>query len=162
MSTPAVERTREGLQAPEAWVRLLRAQSALTRRMDADLAAAHGLTLSDYEVLLYLSHAPEHRLRRVDLAQQVPLTQSGITRLLEGLERSGLVARRSCPEDGRVVYAQLTAAGLHKLRAAAATHRGGIEALFSRHFSGAELEALSELLGRLPGTGEAGTCSPGE
>jgi len=133
-------------------VRFLRSHAALTRQMDADLIASHGLTLSDYDVLLHLAQAPGRRLRRVDLAQRVVLTQSGITRLLAGLEQSGQVERASCETDGRVVYAQLTAAGLAKLRAAAATHLAGIRELFADRFSVEELETLAELLGRLPDT----------
>ena len=135
---------------PEAWVHFLRAHSALTRQMDADLIASHGLTLSDYEVLLRLSQAPDQRLRRVDLAESVLLTQSGITRLLAGLERAGLVERASCATDGRVVYAQLTQAGEEKFRAAARTHLEGIRTLFADHFSESDLETLAALLGRLP------------
>jgi DNA-binding MarR family transcriptional regulator len=135
---------------PEAWKRFLRSHSAITRQMDADLIASHGLTLSDYEVLLRLSQAPDLRMRRVDLAEGVLLTQSGITRLLAGLEKAGWVERASCESDGRVVYAQLTEAGGAKFRAAATTHLEGIRALFADHFSQDELEALGALLGRLP------------
>jgi DNA-binding MarR family transcriptional regulator len=126
--------------------------------MDADLIASHGLTLNDYDVLLHLAQAPGRRLRRVDLAQSVVLTQSGITRLLAGLEDAGLVERASCDTDGRVVYAQLTPTGLAKLRAAAATHLAGIRELFSERFSAAELETLARLLARLPDT-SAPRCS---
>ena len=80
---------------PAAWVRLLRAHATLVRRMDANLLAEHELTINDYEVLLALSRADGRRMRRVDLASTVLLTQSGITRLLHGLERTGLVARAS-------------------------------------------------------------------
>src|SRR5919204_2771290 len=82
-----------GMRVPAAWVRLLHAHSTLVRQMDANLLAEHGLTINDYEVLLALSRADERRMRRVDLAGAVLLTQSGITRLLHGLEQSGLVAR---------------------------------------------------------------------
>ena len=80
---------------PEAWKHFIRAHSALTRQMDADLIASHGITLSDYAVLLRLSQAPDRRMRRVDLAEGVLLTQSGITRLLAGLENAGWVERAS-------------------------------------------------------------------
>src|SRR4051794_23715314 len=88
---------------PPAWLRLLRAHATLTRRMDANLQAAHGLTINDYEVLLALARADDCRMRRVDLAGHVLLTQSGITRLLHGLERVGLVERADCETDRRVV-----------------------------------------------------------
>ena len=82
--------------AVESFVSLIRASTHATRHLSAQLTADHGLTISDYEVLLRLSRAPERRLRRVDLAEQVLLTASGITRLLDGLERSGYVERASC------------------------------------------------------------------
>jgi DNA-binding MarR family transcriptional regulator len=143
LSTQAVPEIR-------AFTGLLRAHAATTRRFNAELVADHGLTLSDYEVLLRLARAPEQRLRRVDLAQQVLLTPSGITRLLAGLERQGFVERAACESDARVTYAQLTEDGSAKLRAASKTHVEGIRGLFGEHFTVSELESLSHLLGRLP------------
>jgi DNA-binding MarR family transcriptional regulator len=139
-----------------AWVGLLRAHASTTRRLSAELVADHGLTLNDYEVLLHLSRAEGRRLRRVDLAERVLLTPSGITRLLAGLECAGYVERASCASDARVTYAQLTDAGIEKLRAAATTHVAGIRELFNGRFSADELEALGGLLERLP------LDSPGE
>jgi DNA-binding MarR family transcriptional regulator len=147
-STKGPRPARAGV--PEAWKGFVRSHSAITRQMDADLIASHGLTLSDYEVLLHLSQASDQRMRRVDLAEGVLLTQSGITRLLAGLEQAGWVERVSCASDGRVVYAQLTNAGNAKFREAARTHFEGIRTLFADHFSQDELETLSTLLGRLP------------
>lgn len=143
-------RRASGPAVPAAWVRLLRAHAGLTRRMDAAMRAAHGLTLNDYDVLLQLAGAENRRLRRVDLAERVLLTQSGITRLLAGLEAAGLVERATCPEDGRVVYAQLTDAGYARCAEAARTHLADIERLFSEQFSDEELATLAELLARLP------------
>ena len=138
----------------EAWIRFLRAHAALTRELSAELVADHGLTLNDYEVLLHLARAPERRMRRVDLAESVLLTASGITRLLEGLERSGFVERVLCDSDRRVAYAQLTGAGLEKLRQASRTHIAGIETLFVGRFNDEELATLSALLSRLPAAGD--------
>src|SRR6476660_6560743 len=95
----------------ESWVSFLRAHAAITRQLNADLLNAHGLTLNDYEVLLHLSWADGHMMRRVDLAESVILTASGITRLLDGLERAGFVEKASCASDARVSYAKLTVAG---------------------------------------------------
>ena len=95
----------------------------------------HGLTINDYEVLLHLSRADERRLRRVDLAERVILTASGITRLLEGLEHGGYVERDSCPSDRRVVYAKLTDVGLDKLREASRTHLAGVDELFVQRYN---------------------------
>src|SRR4051812_34925854 len=85
--------------AIEAFVRLVRAHAAVTRQLSAQLSADHGLTLSAYEALLLLVRAPESRLRRVDLANDLLLTAGGVTRLLDGLERAGFVAREECASD---------------------------------------------------------------
>jgi DNA-binding MarR family transcriptional regulator len=149
----------------ESWVSFLRAHSAITRQLNADLLNVHGLTLNDYEVMLLLSRAEGRRMRRVDLAQSVVLTASGITRLLDGLERAGYVEKDSCASDARVSYAKLTNAGHSKLKDAAATHLRGVEELFTGRFSDAELVQLGSLLGRLPLRGkdctvDADACGP--
>jgi DNA-binding MarR family transcriptional regulator len=142
-----------------AWVGLLRSYLALTRELNGELVSEHGLTINDYEVLLHLARAPERRLRRVDLADRLLLTASGITRLLDGLQRAGYVDKASCDTDARVTYAVLTEEGLEKLRAAADTHVDGIRERFESRFSEEELETLAGLLARLPAVGEAGSCS---
>jgi DNA-binding MarR family transcriptional regulator len=147
LSTQVTQRTIPEIQV---WVALLRAHASSTRRFNAQLVAEHGLTLNDYEVLLHLSHADGKRLRRVDLAERILLTPSGITRLLEGLERGGYVERASCASDARVTYAQLTDDGEAKLREAADAHVAGIREFFRDRFSRDELVALSGLLQRLP------------
>ena len=135
----------------QTFVSLLRAHMAVTRQLNAQLNVRHGLTLSDFEVLLRLARAPDRRMRRVDLAEEVLLTASGITRLLDGLERAGLVERASCATDRRVVYAVITDAGLAKLREAAATHFAEVEELFGARFDDDELAGLTSLLQRLGG-----------
>jgi DNA-binding MarR family transcriptional regulator len=145
----------------ESFVSLLRAHAQATRQLSAQLSAEHGLTISDYEVLVRLSRAPERRMRRVDLADQVLLTASGITRLLDGLERSGYVERGSCDTDRRVVYAVLTDEGLAKLRAASETHVAQIEAYFTARYDGDELATLAALLARVD-AGAAADCTPPE
>jgi DNA-binding MarR family transcriptional regulator len=142
-------------QLLESWVAFLRAHAAITRELSAQLQREHGLTLNDYEVLLHLSHAEGKMMRRVDLAGRILLTASGITRLLEGLERSGFVGKDTCESDARVSYATLTEQGAQKLREAAVTHLRGIDELFTSRYSGSELATLAELLSRLPTTGEA-------
>jgi DNA-binding MarR family transcriptional regulator len=133
-----------------SWTRFLRAHAAVTRELSADLVSEHGLTINDYEVLLRLSREPEG-IKRVDLAQQVLLTPSGITRLLAGLERAGYVERGECETDARVSYARLTDEGRDKLRAAAKTHLAGVERVYLDRFSEKERGVLAELLGRLAG-----------
>jgi DNA-binding MarR family transcriptional regulator len=146
-------------QVEPAWVRFLRAHAAVTRELSARLEAQHGLTLSDFDVLVQLYHAPERALRRVDIARAVLLTASGITRLLDGLQRAGWVDKRPCESDARVSYAVLTAAGVAKFEAARATHHADIEELFASRFTKAEREQLAELLGRLPLAETSEACS---
>src|ERR1700686_4836867 len=132
MSTPATPTARNEIASRlEAWVAFLRAHAAITRELSAQLQRRHGLTLNDYEVLLPLSRAEGGRMRRVDLAESVILTASGITRLLDGLERAGFVEKASCESDARVSYAKLTVGGSRKLGEAAETHLAGIEELFT-------------------------------
>ena len=128
---------------------LLRAHGAATRALNAKLQSEHGLSLNGYEALYLLSQAEGRRLRRVDLARSLALTPSGVTRLLEGLEASGLVERTLCSSDLRVAYAQLTDAGAEKLQVASCGHEGSVRELFEQDFTCDELNQLAELLGRL-------------
>ena len=141
--------------------RLLRAHSSLSRELSARLVTEHGLTINDYEALLHLSHADEGSLRRVDLAERLMLTPSGVTRLLEGLERDGWVRKGNCDSDARVTYAVLTDEGRERLESAGRTHVRQIVEIFEERFSADELETLVDLLGRLPGAaGHGESCSP--
>ena len=137
--------------AVRAFAHLLRAQAVTTRLLSAELQSAHGLTLNDYEALVVLSSAPDQRLKRVDLAKRLLLTPSGVTRLLEGLEHTGLVERATCPTDLRVTYAQLTDAGREKLDAASCGHVASIRSLLEAYLSGDEIDLLTETLAKLPG-----------
>jgi DNA-binding MarR family transcriptional regulator len=142
-----------------AWVRFLRAHAALTRELGARLEVEHGLTMSDFDVLIQLYHAPEHAMKRIDIARQVLLTPSGITRLLDGLERCGLVAKRACESDARVSYVVLTDEGLRKVEAARQSHHADIDELFGAALEPKEREQLAELLARLPLAPTAKECS---
>ena len=143
----------------ESFVSLVRAYTHAMRELNAQLTSDHELTISDYEVLLRLSRATDRRMRRVDLAGQVLLTASGITRLLDGLERHGYVARAACDSDRRVVYAVLTDDGLAKLQRASETHVAQIEDYFSSRYDETELADLNALLGRIE-SGEPLDCTP--
>ena len=140
-------------------MRFLRAHAATTRQLSARLERAHGLTLNDFDVLVQLYSAPERSMRRVDIARAVLLTASGVTRLLDGLERAGWVEKRSCESDARVSYAVLTHAGTTKFEAARKTHLADIEEVFGSNFSPAELEQLASLLARLPLAETSPACS---
>jgi DNA-binding MarR family transcriptional regulator len=142
-------------------VAFLRGHAALTRALNAELVASHGLTINDYEVLLRLSRAPDERLKRVELAQSVLLTPSGITRLLDGLEAAGWVEKAACATDARVTYAVLTDAGRETLHSAAESHLADVDRLFVSHFEDGELATLATLLSRIAGGDDTGeSCEP--
>jgi DNA-binding MarR family transcriptional regulator len=141
-----------------AFVALVRAHAAAIRQLNAQLVRDHGLTINDYEVLLRLARAPDRRMRRVDLAGEVLLTASGITRLLDGLERAGCVDRASCDSDRRVVYAVLTEAGLDKLRTASESHVAQIEDFFAARIGDGEQKTVATLLERIA-EGETLDCA---
>jgi DNA-binding MarR family transcriptional regulator len=127
-----------------AWRGLLRVHAQLSKALDAQLEAAHGLPLTSYEVLLYLSDAEGGRMRMHDLASSVLLSRSGLTRLVDRLERDGYLERCSCAHDARGAFAVLTPAGREKLEAARTTHLAGVRELFLSHFSAAELDLLGD------------------
>src|SRR5436853_6001319 len=88
-----------------AWRGLLRVHSRLVKALDAELEAAHGLGVTSYEVLMYLADSPDGRMRMHDLASSVLLSRSGLTRLIDRLERDGYIKRESCATDGRGAFA---------------------------------------------------------
>jgi DNA-binding MarR family transcriptional regulator len=133
----------------EALGRLLGAHATLTRQLSAQLVDEHGLTMGEYEVLFLLAREPEHAMRRIDLSREVRLSPSGITRMLNRMEVTGLVGKRSCPEDARVTYAVLTEPGMEKLRECSPDHFAAVERLIGERLSAEEVESLGELLGRL-------------
>jgi MarR family transcriptional regulator, 2-MHQ and catechol-resistance regulon repressor len=138
---------------------LLGAHSTLTRQLSAQLVEQHGLTINEYEVLLLLSHEPDLRMRRIDLSREVRLSPSGVTRMLDRLEATGLVEKGGCKSDARVTYAVLTDAGMAKLHESSADHFGAIERLLGERLDDEELASLVDLLGRLSDLDT--DCSPG-
>jgi DNA-binding MarR family transcriptional regulator len=128
---------------------MLRAHAALTKRLDAQLEAAHGLPLTSYEVLVRLGDADGERMRMCDLADSIVLSRSGLTRLVDRLERDGLIARRSCSSDARGAFACLTSRGRELLEAARATHLAGVRELFLGRLSEEEQEHLGAVWDRL-------------
>ncbi|MCW2991380.1 MAG: transcriptional regulator, MarR family [Solirubrobacterales bacterium] len=141
----------EQLSATEerAWRALVRAHACLVKRLDAQLEAQHNLPLTSYEVLVRLAKADSGKLRMHDIASSVLLSRSGLTRLVDRLERDGLVSRCSCENDARGAYAVITEDGRAKVAAARAAHLDGVRTLFVAHYSEAELELLGPLLERL-------------
>jgi DNA-binding MarR family transcriptional regulator len=132
-----------------AWIGLLQAHTELTRALDAALTARHGLSLSAYEVLSRLAHAPEGHLRMSQLAERAQLSLSRVSRVIDALEQRGLVARRSCATDSRVVHATITDEGNALVAQAQETFFSVIEDRFLGRLSCDEVEALGGLLGRL-------------
>jgi DNA-binding MarR family transcriptional regulator len=146
--------------AVRAWARLMRAQATTRRELAAQLQAEHGLSMTAYEALYVLARADRRQLKRVDLAERLVLTPSGVTRLLEGLETAGLVEKVACETDLRVSYARLTDAGQDKLEQASCGHTGSIRSLFEERLDAEEIEQLAELLGKLPGALDEGDTCP--
>jgi DNA-binding MarR family transcriptional regulator len=138
-----------------AWRGMLRVHSALVKALDAELLAEYDLPLSSYEVLINLQAAPGRRLRMAELADSVLLSRSGMTRLVDRLERTGLLERDTCTSDGRGCYAVLTDEGEALLTRARATHLDGVRERFLRHFGDSELRELAEYWERvLPGAAD--------
>ena len=153
--------TAKGLASPAivALARLIGAHAELTRELSAQLVEQHGLTMSEYEVLVLLSRAPERAMRRIDLSREVRLSPSGVTRMLDRLEATGMVEKRACERDGRVSYAVLTDMGMAKLEESAPDHIAAVERLLGERLTPEELASLSELLGRLAAA-EGAECAP--
>jgi DNA-binding MarR family transcriptional regulator len=143
-----------------AWRGLLRAYTCLAKRVDAALEREHGLPMSSYEVLGHLDDAGGGRMRMCDLAEQAQLSRSGLTRLVDRLQRDGLLERCSCDHDARGSYACLTELGRERLAQARTTHLSVVREHFFSRFSDAELDALADLWERIApcGNGHASLC----
>jgi len=128
-----------------AWRGLLRVHSRLVKALDTELENEHGLAVTSYEVLMYLADSPEGRMRMHDLASSVLLSRSGLTRLVDRLEREKLIKRETCDTDARGAFAVLTPVGREKLTAARRTHLDGVRRHFVEHLSAEELERLGEI-----------------
>lgn len=136
------------ITATDFCLQLSRVTTAMTRRLDAWLGNHHGISFADYQMLRHLARAPEGRLRRVDLAERLGLTASGVTRSLMPLEKIGLVGRQSDPRDARVGYAIITATGAEL----AATADALVEQMAADMIGDppfADFQALTDLLDRI-------------
>jgi DNA-binding MarR family transcriptional regulator len=133
----------------QAWRGMLRAHSELTRALDAELTREHKLPLSSYEVLLFLADSEGGRMRMSELADSVLLSRSGLTRLVDRLEREGLLKRERCESDARGFFAEITPKGRRVFTAARQTHLDGVRRLFLDRFSRDELRALGALWQKL-------------
>jgi DNA-binding MarR family transcriptional regulator len=130
-----------------AWRAFLEAHARVSRRLDDELRTAHGISLAEYDALVQLVEAPDHRLRMNQLADRVLLSRSGVTRLIDRLVADGLVTRSACTTDARGAEAVLTAQGRSTLRAAAPTHLRGIRRYFVESIEPGDLETVARSLG---------------
>ena len=144
VTTPRASDWRIGV-----WRSFLRAHAAVTRELERELLAETGMPLGWYDVLLQLAEASGRRLRMAELADQVLLSRSGLTRLIDRLQAEGLVRREPSPDDARGTFTVLTTEGMSRLRAAAPVHLAGIRKHWLAHFSDDELRQLGGLLGRV-------------
>ncbi len=142
----------------DAWVGLLETHKKLTRALESELEAEHGLSLSALEAMGRLAAAEGRTLRLSTLAELTGLSLSRISRITDALEARGLVERRLCAEDGRARNAWLTGAGLELLRAAQASHFAGVQRLFFDQMEPEEVAALAETFARFAPDG-ARSCT---
>ncbi|HMD51665.1 MAG TPA: MarR family transcriptional regulator [Solirubrobacteraceae bacterium] len=133
----------------QAWRGLLRAHACLAKRLDAELEDAHGLPMTSYEVLHHVQETGGGRMRMCELAEQAQLSRSGLTRLVDRLEREGLLERCSCQHDARGSYACLTDSGRERLEQARGTHLAVVREYFLSRFSEEELGVLAEMWQRI-------------
>ena len=145
--------TRRGARLDQlelgAWRGFLRTHAALSRQLDAELTAAHGLALSAYEVLLFLADSPDGQMRMSDLADSVLLSRSGLTRLVDRLERDGLVQRRACPGDARGMNAVITDLGRERFTQARKAHLDGVRRRYLDQLSDEEKVLLAGIWDRM-------------
>jgi DNA-binding MarR family transcriptional regulator len=132
-----------------AWTGLLRARERIAQELDRALEHEHAISLAEFDVLVQLEGAPDRSLRMAELASAVLLTRSGLTRLVDRLERRGLVERHTCPSDARGFWAVLTASGTEQLDAAAATHADVVRRLLVARLDGGEVEQLAAISGKI-------------
>jgi DNA-binding MarR family transcriptional regulator len=132
-----------------AWYAFLYAQSTIMPRLDADLRAASGLTLAEFDALAQLAFSSEKRLRMSDLAERVLLSRSGVTRLVDRLVSKGDVTRETCAPDGRGAFAVLTKSGEERVREAMPVHLAAVDAHFLDNLEPNELAPLARALGRV-------------
>ena len=125
------------------------AHAGLAAALERRLSEECDLPAQWFEVMLRLARSPGHRLRMCDLAAQVALSPSGLTRAVDRLESAGLVQREQCPEDRRVAYAGLTAAGLERMEAAVPVHLAHLQEYFVDPLTTADLENLTVAMRKL-------------
>ncbi len=131
----------------QAWRGFLRGSSLLLERLDAELSEEHGLTLADYEILVWLSEAPRGGLRMAQLADRALVSRSRLTYRVDRLVAEGLVERRPCPSDRRGSLAVLTPTGRRRLERAATTHVDGVITHLVERGSARDLATVGRVFG---------------
>jgi DNA-binding MarR family transcriptional regulator len=160
-----MDRTRRGderLSADElaAWKGLLRAHRDLVTNLDSRLEREHALPLSSYEVLMVLADSEGGRARMGELASELLLSRSGLTRLVDRLVRQGWVERTRCEDDARGTFAAITRSGRAKLKRARPDHLDGVRELFLERLGDSDLDALAAAWNRLEPQAASGAGSP--
>lgn len=138
-----------------AWRGMLGVHSAMVRQLDAELERAHGLPLTSYEVLLRLAEAPEGALRMGRLADDLFLSRSGLTRLIDRLVKTGLVERTNCESDRRGSFAKITEEGRRRFGEARPTHLDGVREHFLSKLDDDDLDDLASVWSKV-GAGAPG------
>lgn len=131
------------------WPLMLEAHSTLIEAVERELEAVGGVPLGWYDVLAQLALAPEHRLKMNELADSVLLSKSGVTRLVDRMERAELIERATCPTDRRVVYAQLTERGKELFDTASPVIQATIERRFTSLLTDVEARAMRNALDKV-------------
>ena len=149
------------------WRAFLLAHARISRRLDEELRIEHDLTIGEYDALLTIAQAPERRIRMRHLADEVILSKSGVTRLIDRLVDDGLVERSACLSDARGAEAVLTERGLARLRAASTTHLRGVDEHFLTVLDGEDLEVIERTMSSVArqaggdsSSYETGRCAP--
>jgi DNA-binding MarR family transcriptional regulator len=144
------------------WRAFLLAHARVVRRLDEELRAEHDLTIGEYDALVTIAGAPERRIRMRQLADEVILSKSGVTRLIDRLVDDGLVERSACLSDARGAEAVLTEQGLARLRSASRTHLRGIHEHFLSVLAADDLESVQRTMSTIAGHAGSGlTAEPG-
>lgn len=137
------------------WPLLLETHAALLDLLEGELDETGGLPLTWYDVLVQLEMSPDRRLTMKELSRAVLLSKSGITRLVDRMERAGMIERDACLADRRVVYAKVTARGRAVFKEASPVHHRGIERHFTRFVTKEEARAMKTALGKVLGAAHA-------
>ncbi|HSS61979.1 MAG TPA: MarR family transcriptional regulator [Candidatus Limnocylindrales bacterium] len=155
---------RDTKEQVTAWMNLQQVNRVLEGLLEHRVRAAADLSLPEYEALFRLNVASDHPLQMSEIASQLINSPSGMTRIVDRLEKDGLIARETPPDNRRVVLVKLTPRGRSVLGDAEKAFRGALNESFAAHLSEADLTELRRLMRKLLESNGAWTdarCSPG-